>query len=98
MSLAHLHAYSLYLKPSHKQMTMLMTAANSVRFTHSVWLLKKNHYYYLLLAKEAQRGEGSRSMELTEPVLGCLPPGSNASVVTMACCDAGAAAWSSLLP
>lgn len=97
MSLAYLHANSLYLKPSHKQMTMLETAASSAFHTHHLAFKKKNHYYYLLLAKEARRGERSRSMELTEPVLGSLPPGANAGVVTVACCDAGAAGRSGIL-
>lgn len=56
MPLAHLHAYSLYLRPSHKQMTMFETATNSARFTHIHLAFEKNHYYYLLLAKGGSEG------------------------------------------
>lgn len=47
-SLAYLHAYSLYLKTSHKQMVML-TKANGVYFTHIIWLNKKKQSLLLSL-------------------------------------------------
>lgn len=89
MSLAYLHTYSLYLKPSQTTDDAHNRRQLCAFHTHHLALKKKNHYYYLLLAKEAQRGEGSRLMKLTEPVLGSLPPGSNSGIVAVACGDSG---------
>lgn len=78
-SLAYLHACSPYLKTSHKLMVML-TTANAVHFTHIIWLKKK---ITTIISCWQGRLSGVKQLaELTEPVPGSLPPGSDYSVVT----------------